>query len=146
MELDRVNREKEWHNETFGSDARVKVGKYYLIFDLLINDLDAKIIEYLKEDATVFLDYGCGNGNYLRNISSNIKKGIGIDISEALINYAKTKVKEESIDNIEFVVMDAMNTSFENSCFDVIHGQSILHHLDLKKSLIEIKRLLNGGG
>jgi ubiquinone/menaquinone biosynthesis C-methylase UbiE len=145
-ELDRVQREKEWHNETFETDVRRETGKFYSIFYLLINEFDTIIIEYLKNTTTVFLDYGCGTGHYLMNFSSKIKKGIGIDISEALINHAKQKIKEKNINNLEFIVMDAMNTSFEDNYFDVIHGQSILHHLDLKKSLIEIRRLLHGGG
>ncbi|MDR2435370.1 MAG: class I SAM-dependent methyltransferase [Treponema sp.] len=146
MDLDRVKREREWHNETFGTDVRANVGKFYSPFHLLDDEFDATINEKLKKETTVFLDYGCGNGHYLINISSKIKKGIGIDISETLINHAKTKQKEKNIENLEFMVMDAMNTSFGSSCFDIIHGQSILHHLDLKKSLIEIKRILNGGG
>jgi ubiquinone/menaquinone biosynthesis C-methylase UbiE len=145
MELDRVKREKEWHNESFGTDVRANLGKFYSIFCLL-DEFDARIVEYLKKETTVFLDYGCGGGHYLINISSKIKNGIGIDISEALINHAKTTVEEKNIVNLEFMVMDAMNTSFESNSFDIIHGQSILHHLDLTKSLIEIKRLLRGGG
>jgi ubiquinone/menaquinone biosynthesis C-methylase UbiE len=145
MEMDRVKREKEWHNETFGTDVRTNVGKFYSIFSLLNNEFDTIINENLKKETMVFLDYGCGNGHYLINISSKIKKGIGIDISETLINHARTKMKEENIDNLGFMVMDAMDTTFEDGYFDIIHGQSILHHLDLKKSLIEIKRILNGG-
>jgi ubiquinone/menaquinone biosynthesis C-methylase UbiE len=144
MELDRVKREKKWHNETFETDVRVNVGKFYSISCLLNNEFDAIINEHLKKETTVFLDYGCGDGRYLINISSKIKKGIGIDISEAVINRAKTITKEKNIDNLEFMVMDAMNTSFGSGYFDIIHGQSVLHHLDLKKSLIEIKRILNG--
>jgi ubiquinone/menaquinone biosynthesis C-methylase UbiE len=79
------------------------------------------------------------------NIASKIKKGVGIDISEERIKEAKTITKEKNIDNIEFMVMDAMNTSFESGCFNIIHVSAILHHLDLERSLVEIKRLLRGG-
>lgn len=146
MELDRVKREKEWHNQTFGTDARASVGKFYSVFGLLNNKFNEIIDKNLKKESTVFLDYGCGEGHYLINISSKIKKGIGIDISESLINHARTEIKRENINNIEYMVMDAMNTSFESGYFNIIHGQSILHHLDLKKSLVEIKRILSDGG
>jgi ubiquinone/menaquinone biosynthesis C-methylase UbiE len=146
IELDRVKREKGWHNETFGTDVRAKVGKFYSLFYLLSNEFDAIINEDLQNKTTVFMDYGCGTGSYLVNIASKIKKGIGIDISEERINEAKKIIKEKNIDNLEFMVMDAMNTSFESGCFNIIHGSAILHHLDLEKSLIEIKRLLIGGG
>jgi SAM-dependent methyltransferase len=35
-----------------------------------------------------------------------------------------------------------MHTSFNDSEFDIIVGNAILHHLDFHKSLIEIKRIL----
>ncbi|MDR1253193.1 MAG: class I SAM-dependent methyltransferase [Treponema sp.] len=146
MESNRVKREKVWHNKTFGTDVRAKVGKFYSINYLLNKEFDSIINENLKKETTVFMDYGCGTGYYLMNIASKIKKGVGIDISEERIKEAKTIMKEKNIDNIEFMVMDAMNTSFESGYFNIIHGTAILHHLDLERSLVEIKRLLRGGG
>ena len=146
MSKNRVYREKEWHNRTFGSDVRAKVGKFYSIFFLIHKKQDDIIAKQLHKNTTVFLDYGCGNGHLLIQRASMIKKGIGIDISEALINHAKAEAHAASIDNIEFSVMDAMNTSFENNCFDIIRGQAILHHLELKQSLEEIKRILKHEG
>jgi len=140
----RVNREKEWHNATFGSDARKKTSKFYSVFIILEKELDKRIIENLCKDTTVFLDYGCGSGSKSIEFASMIKQGIGIDISEERINLAKLKTINN--DNLDFLIMDAMNTSFENGYFDIIHGSAILHHLDLKECLEEIKRILKDGG
>ncbi|MDR1971176.1 MAG: class I SAM-dependent methyltransferase [Treponema sp.] len=144
--LERVIREKEWHNKTFGTDARTTVSKFYSINSRINLDMDNHILAALMQDKTKFLEYGCGNGYYLINISNKIKQGIGIDISELLIEYAKSKLKEYNIKNIDFFVMDAMDTVFGNEEFDIIHGQSILHHLDLKLCLTEIKRILKDDG
>jgi ubiquinone/menaquinone biosynthesis C-methylase UbiE len=82
----------------------------------------------------------------LVNYAKKTKKGIGIDISNKEIEKAENKRKTNGIDNIIFRVMDAMNTEFPDKTFDVIHGNAILHHLDLKKSIIEIKRILKDKG
>ena len=146
MNEDRVQREKEWHNDTFGSGVREKTDKFYSITGLMAKDLNETINRELLKERTVFLDYGCGSGYYLIKMAPNIKKGTGIDISEALINHARARIQKANIENLEFFVMDAMNTSFKDSYFDIIHGKSILHHLNLEKSLKEIKRILKDGG
>jgi len=143
---DRVNREKEWHNVSFVSGVRSKAYKFYSICDIKDKEWDEKIIKNLQKDTTVFLEYGCGHGQYLIKYASMVKMGMGIDISETLINHAQMEMKSQNVNNLEFSVMDAMNTSFENGYFDIIHGSAILHHLDLKKSLLEIKRILKDGG
>jgi ubiquinone/menaquinone biosynthesis C-methylase UbiE len=100
----------------------------------------------LKSNSTILLDYGCGNGHALMGVSEKINIGIGIDISEANIEYAKKIAKERKLDNIDFFVMDAMNTTFKNEEFDIIHGSGILHYLNLLLSLNEIKRILKKDG
>ncbi len=44
------------------------------------------------------------------------------------------------------MVMDAENTTFTNSCFDLICGSSILHHLNVTKAYDEIRRILQPDG
>ena len=142
--MERINREKEWHNETH-TDARAPMQKYNAVLVKMKNKFRQKISDKLN-DSTVFLDYGCSGGERLMDFYPKIKKGIGIDISEVRIERAKLTAKEKNIDNLEFFVMDAMNTEFENGQFDIIRGSAILHHLDLYVSLTEIKRILKNEG
>ena len=146
MGKDRTNREKEWHNAYFKSDVRVKTRKFYSISGPMRKKWNERIVNGLQREQTVFLDYGCGSGYSLISISNNINRGVGIDISEVCIKWAKQTVEEKKIRNLDFFVMDAMNTVFKNEEFDVIRGIAILHHLDLKKSLEEVKRILKPGG
>jgi len=143
--VERVSREKEWHNQAYENNIREKTDKYYSIniTSFYYNDL---ISTEIKNGNSIFLDYGCGTGHYLIQIANKIKNGIGIDISEVSIINAQQIAKENNIDNISFFVMDAMNTTFEDEVFDLICGESILHHLDLKLSLTEIKRILKSNG
>ena len=144
--LKRAQREKEWYNEKLRRQDRAVARKYYSVFDLLIEEFQLSIIGNLNKNETFWLEYGCGVGYYMIKFASKIKKGIGIDISETLIGWARQISKTNNIENLEFSVMDAMNTSFEDDCFDIIHGVAILHHLDIKKSLEEINRILKPGG
>ena len=141
---ERLAREKDWNNKRFENGTREKVVKYYSvgITYTLLNHLFAE----LKSGNSFFLEYGCGTGYYLTSISNKIKKGVGIDISDVSIEKARRIAEESSIKNIDFFVMDAMNTTFSDEEFDMIHGKAILHHLDLKLSLIEIKRILKKDG
>jgi len=141
MDENRVNCEKEWHDKTFGSDNRANVVKYRSALSQTDKIWKETVLNHVNK-STVLLDYGCGTGSFLINISNEINRGVGIDISEARLNQAKTIASERNINNMEFLCMDAMNTTFENEKFDVICGGGILHHLDLKNSLEEIKRIL----
>jgi SAM-dependent methyltransferase len=145
---DRVTREKQWHNETHGSDIRGVVGKYYATLSKLSDDMNVLIEGLLNVQSTVLLDYGCGTGTRLLKYAKDIHSGIGIDISDASIEEAISMKERDGLANIDFAVMDAMNMTFEDKTFDVVIGTAILHHLEMKPALLEIKRVLGkmGGG
>lgn len=146
---ERVAQEKEWHNQTYGTDVRSSTQKYYAVLKKeggIAGFRDQLVLENADPESCVFLDYGCGDGRYLASMANHFKSGVGIDISDSRIESAKAFAKESGIDNAAFHVMDAMNTTFEDSTFDIITGNAILHHLDLTVSLNEIKRILKPDG
>jgi ubiquinone/menaquinone biosynthesis C-methylase UbiE len=94
------------------------------------------------------LDYGCGPG-YLTKylIEEGAKSVTGIDVSDAEIEQARERAEENGIaDRSRFVVADAHATDFPDDSFDLIIGDSILHHLELRRALVEIRRILRPGG
>lgn len=68
-----------------------------------------------------------------------------INISEAEMERGIELAKSSRL-KPKFCIMDAHNTDFEDNTFDVVFGNGILHHLELEKSLIEIKRILKPDG
>lgn len=88
------------------------------------------------------LEIGCGTGLFTEKVYQTTKAQItSIDISQELLDKAK-----EKLPNVQFKMDDAMNLSFPDASFDAVFGSSILHHLDMKKSLREIYRVLKPGG
>lgn len=76
------------------------------------------------------LDLGCGDGSFIKNlIAGGINaEFIGSDISSSMINIAKEKLGDQS--NVELLVCDGFKLPLiMQAKFDVIHLDSVLHHL-----------------
>ena len=90
------------------------------------------------------LDIGCGNGALLRTLSPFIDRGIGVDVSENLLNYAK----DANADNakLSFQQIDGPVLSFENNQFDVVISLLSFRYLDWDPMMSEIERVLKPEG
>jgi len=89
------------------------------------------------------LDCGCGEGRISNFLAENGADVVGIDISPETIKVAKEKTANK---NISFLVMDAEKMEFKDNFFDLIVCAGILHHLDIKKTYPELKRVLKMDG
>jgi len=89
------------------------------------------------------LDLGCGNGR-LFELFNNKVKYTGIDISENLVEKAKTKYGNH------FKVGDILSLPFSNEYFDSVWSIAVFHHVPSKelriKALKEINRVLKKNG
>ncbi|NLT71168.1 MAG: class I SAM-dependent methyltransferase, partial [Verrucomicrobiaceae bacterium] len=69
---------------------------------------------------------------------------------EAALRDPGSEAREEMLAkmevSIEFLVMNCEEMKFPGNSFDVIFGNSILHHLDLEKTFTEMRRVLRPGG
>jgi len=146
---ERIKNEQDFHNNDDWRNNRAHLGKYRSIFTDKKGTTayrDKIIGENINPQNTLLLDYGCGDGKYLIKLSKWIHGGIGIDISQREIGLAEKECKNNNIKNLQFYVMDAMETKFNEKTFDIIHGNAILHHLEVEKSIVEIKRILKDNG
>ena len=107
----------------------------------------ADFIQWLSpEKNSSFADIGCGNGAFSVQIDQicDPRKIVGIDPSEAQINYARElKLKAPS----EFIVGDAMSLPYENEGFDIALMALVLFFVpDPELGLSEMKRITKVDG
>lgn len=136
----KIKSESEYHNEVFtgGSDKRVLSSKFYTVFSLSSSYYDDLLKSVVKPNSSV-LEFGCGLGRNCPQIKEFGAEYHGIDISEVGIEKASQQYGDY------FEVMDCENPKLDQK-FDVVFGNSILHHLDSIKARDAISNLLHKSG
>ena len=85
---------------------------------------------------------GCGTGIQILEASRYRDCEItAIDLSNSSISYAKRKVDEYGMKNVNFIEMDLLELSQLNKRFDVIECSGVIHHL--KDPAIGLSRLID---
>ena len=147
MSLSEINkREKDFHNKLHLSEEleRKSQGKFYKALYGLYSDF-LNILENETKTKQV-LDFGCGTGNFTEKvINFDPRKIVAVDISEEAIKKAKNNPRLNR-KNIEYRVENCEDLSLNSESFDIAYGSGILHHLNLNKSLSELKRILKKDG
>jgi 2-polyprenyl-3-methyl-5-hydroxy-6-metoxy-1,4-benzoquinol methylase len=89
------------------------------------------------------LEIGCGTGNFTERFATSGASIIAVDLSEDLLKLARDR--QLPTDRITFVAKPFEECAVDGP-FDAIIGSSVLHHLDLERSLPRIFGLLKPGG
>ena len=147
MSLSEINkREKDFHNKLHSSEElkrKSQVKFYKALYGLYSDFLNILKNETKTKDV---LDFGCGTGNFTEKvINFNPKKIVAVDISEEAIKKAKNNPSLNR-KNIEYRVENCEDLNLNSDSIDVAYGSGILHHLNLNKSLSELKRILKKDG
>ena len=110
--------------------------------DIINNQINPnKIKKFNKYNNPNVLVAGCGTGNHICQTANYLNANIlGIDLSLASIGYAKRKVEELGIKNIEFLHADILQLKNQSKKFDVIECVGVLHHM--QDPLMGLKILL----
>jgi len=101
----------------------------------------------LRGDETI-LDIGCGDGKITLEIAKLVPNGktVGIDNSQEMLGFARTKFPSSLYPNLEFKLMDARKIDFDEK-FDLVVSNSALHWLtDHRPVLQGIRKCLKPGG
>lgn len=90
------------------------------------------------------LDMACSAGLMTRLYAEHFREVFGIDIDSPAVAYA---ARENTMENLQYAVSDAMNTGFESESFDVVTCTHVYEHVpDAKQLLSEIYRVTKRGG
>lgn len=107
-----------------------------------MNPLLKQLMEENK--GKIFCDIGCGCGRNLVYASKYAKKVIGIDLSKASLDFAKSYVESS---NLELKVGNNLDIPLDNSFADVVVSDGVCHHTgDTVKAFEECVRILKNGG
>ncbi|MFC1747152.1 class I SAM-dependent methyltransferase, partial [Candidatus Neomarinimicrobiota bacterium] len=145
MNKHRLQKEQSFFNERYGDDDSRRKGarKYYSVNRRVWNRYVEIIYNYCR--GKKLLEYGCGTGSRSEQWSKVGAFVTGIDISTEGIKKAKARVSISEYD-AGYFVMNAEDTEFDDSSFDIVVGTGIIHHLDLLKSFQELNRILKKDG
>lgn len=91
----------------------------------------------LKPESRI-LDAGCAAGSFLGRLRKPFQKGVGIDISNAQIEYAN---KKYGSDRIEFIASDITTLNWTGPRFDAIIFSEMVEHLSPEASLQVLQKL-----
>lgn len=135
-------------NQSFDSGPELRLQKIYGDeLWLKIKSLGMGNFDWNNKDV---LDIAAGTGLLSYHLLSRVRpqKLTLIDISKNEINEAKKLLEKFSVNlPLKFSVGDATKTDFSENSFDIIIGNSFLHHFyDLPAAFKEIKRILKPGG
>ena len=95
------------------------------------------------------LDVGCGPGTITTGLACAVAPGevVGIDVSEDVIESARTHAAEVGATNARFETANVYQLPYEDASFDVAHAHQVLQHLaEPVDALREMRRVLRPGG
>lgn len=87
------------------------------------------------------LELGCGSGVFTRKFTPHIPELFAIDISVPLLQRARQFSQFG-----DYCVSDAEVLPFADGTFAAVIGSSVLHHLNVSRTLVELRRILRSGG
>jgi SAM-dependent methyltransferase len=96
------------------------------------------------------LDVACGTG--LVTFAARTAVGssgavVGVDISDAMVDVARSRAREEAFDNVRFERMDAEALSLTDASFDVaLCALGLMYTPDPSKAVAEMARVVGPGG
>ncbi|MEY8843846.1 class I SAM-dependent methyltransferase [Bacillus safensis] len=109
-------------------------------------------LEWMKTTANAkghehLLDIGCAAGHTVFSFSDVISKGIGIDVTQKMIEVAAALAEERQLNHITFEQAATEALPFSNESFDLVTCRFAAHHFpDLPAAMSEISRVLKKGG
>ena len=110
--------------------------------------LPTQFAKIKKGDVVVDLGSGAGNDCFIaREETGETGKVIGIDMTEAMVNRARSNAEKLNFHNVEFRLGDIEAMPITSNVADVVVSNCVLNLVpDKHKALTEVHRILKPGG
>ena len=99
----------------------------------LIPEIDSYLSEEMKQlkkhiqPNSTLVDFGCGNGRHLGEISHNLKKGLGVDMNKAYLQEAEKNNKSEVVDFIQGDIENFKTASLFDYAIAMYNTLGVVH-------------------
>lgn len=98
----------------------------------------------LDKKNTKILDIGCGNGAFLSHLAMHLREGVGIDLSEKMLEQARKRNRQHA--HLSFQQVLEPKLPFPDNSFDCVMSVLSFRYLDWDPIVKEILRVLKPGG
>jgi len=113
------------------------------------NEISTLVAATAPTEKSKVLEFGAGTGEFSVALALLSQEVVAVDVSQAMLDYAKEKARSRKINNIQFHHAGFLTFDEQAEQFDIIFTQLALHHLpDFWKSIAlnNIFNLLKDGG
>ena len=94
-----------------------------------------------------FVDLGTGTGRVLELFSSSFEEGLGIDVNNTMLSYARSKLDNAGQNHVRMRHADIYNLPLPDGTADAVTIHQVLHYLvDPAGAIAEAARILKPGG
>jgi ArsR family transcriptional regulator len=111
-------------------------------------DVEAAVVKALGDrPINALIDLGTGSGRMLTLLAARAQSAIGIDLSQHMLNIARSKAFEAQLEGVDFRHGDIYDTRLPAQSADLVVVHQVLHFLaDPGRAIAEASRLLKPGG
>jgi ubiquinone/menaquinone biosynthesis C-methylase UbiE len=93
------------------------------------------------------LDIACGPGSVVAAFAARVRRAVGLDATEAMLEQARKLTVAKSLLNVEFHRGDVYALPFASQSFDVVSCRFAFHHFEAPRSAFaEMVRVCRRGG
>ena len=99
------------------------------------------IVDFLPLDKELrVLDVAAGTGHLSRAIFPHVREVTAIDITPAMLAYAREETARINLGNISFVEGSAEQLPYEAGCFDLVVSRLAIHHFE--NPIIQLREMV----
>ncbi len=93
------------------------------------------------------LDVACGPGTVVAAFAQRVRRAVGLDATEAMLQQARRLAADLKLTNVEWRQADVYALPFDDSAFDIVSCRFAFHHLQEPESAFgEMVRVCRPGG
>jgi ubiquinone/menaquinone biosynthesis C-methylase UbiE len=97
--------------------------------------------------ADAALDVACGPGSVVLAFAARVRRAVGLDGTEAMLDEARQAAARSGAQNVEWCLGDVYALPFADGAFDIVSCRFAFHHLEEPaRALAEMVRVAHPGG